>query len=120
MGENIHVALAVAAAIGALAVAAVGVLGIIRPPLNRFWLDRLLLVAEAAIVLAIASGGVLFVAGERPGDLLHLLYGVLALMALPVARAWGGPRAGRRPGVMLLGAAVLLGVLLRLWQTGGT
>jgi hypothetical protein len=100
------------------AVTLVAALGWVRPPINRLWLDRTILLAEAAIVLGVLSGGTVLAAGSRPTDPLHYLYAAIALLALPVVRAWGGPLAGRRPGVMLLGSLVLLGVTLRLFQTG--
>ena len=92
---------------------------------HRFAVDRLLLAVEALVAVEIGLGGLLLATGGRPADPLHLLYGVAALVTLPIGWAWGGrpDRAGpatrsRRDGWLLLATLILLGVELRLVMTG--
>ena len=88
--------------------------GWFRPPMSRTWLDRAVLVGTGTALVAALVGGLAFLTASGPGDPLHVLYAVLAVVALPVARAWGD---APRPGPMLLGGLVLLGVTVRLFQT---
>jgi hypothetical protein len=85
----------------------------------RSWIDRAILVALALVAIDLLLGAVLLAVGHAPMDLLHVVYGGVALVVLPVAR-WAG-RAGdvrRRALWVAGGSVVLLGVLLRLLQTG--
>ena len=56
-----------------------------------------------------------------PKDLLHLVYGVLAISVLPGAWALGRSRPDARRQVLVLAvASIVLAILvLRLFQTGG-
>lgn len=91
---------------------------------HRFLVDRLILVVVAAVLLNVAIGGILLATGQRPGDVLHLLYGSAAAVILPIGwqLATGGRRAtpprGRRDGWLVVAAVVLLGLELRLFMTG--
>lgn len=68
--------------------------------------------------LQVLVGAVLLVIGHRPHDGLHLMYAALALAALPVAGALG--RKSPRPALYEVGGAVvLLGIVFRLFGTGG-
>ncbi|MDA8201973.1 MAG: hypothetical protein M0Z49_04300 [Chloroflexi bacterium] len=72
------------------------------------------LVALAAIV-----GLVLFVTGHSPHDQIHLLYGFLALAALPFARSFGPRLSDRgRIGLGLAGTVAIGLFVLRLFMTG--
>ena len=92
---------------------------------HRFAVDRLVIGVVAVIVVGALLGLVNLAAGERPLDALHLLYGALAVVAVPAGRALGGrargadgaPR-GRRDGWVAVAALVLLGIELRLFMTG--
>jgi hypothetical protein len=79
-------------------------------------LETLVLIA----ILVTAAGGLgLLTGGAGPHDSLHLLYGVLALGALPVAGTFSKNASPRRAGLIALVArVVLLVLLLRLFQTG--
>jgi heme A synthase len=103
----------------ALIAALLALAGWARPPLRRQWLDRAILATIVLVAIDVLVGLALLVTGARPVDPLHFLYAVLALAALPVARFWGGRRRGPRAGLILLGAVVLVGLIVRLYQTGG-
>jgi hypothetical protein len=76
-------------------------------------------VALIAILVTAAGGLGLLTGGSGPHDSLHLLYGVLALGALPVAGTFSRNASLRRAALIALVArVVLLVVLLRLFQTG--
>ena len=92
---------------------------------HRFAVDRLVLGFLGVVGLAALVGLVLAAGGARPDDPLHLLYGFLALVAVPVAWALGGRAVGggapirmRRDGWLVVAAAVMLGIELRLFLTG--
>jgi hypothetical protein len=93
---------------------------------HRFAVDRLLLAIEAVAALNVAIGVLLYATGSRPMDQLHLLYGLAAVVTLPLGW-WFGGRPGRdgsttarrrRDAWVAVAAAVLLGVTLRLFLTG--
>lgn len=72
-----------------------------------------------AAVLAALVGGLLLISGPGPSDPLHLLYGALAVAALPGAALVANGRPPREQAiVVLVGTVVLLIVVLRLFQTG--
>lgn len=73
----------------------------------------------AAALLSALVGVPLLAGGPGPSDPLHLLYGALAVAALPGAALVALGRPPReRAIVMLIGTVVLLIVVLRLFQTG--
>ncbi len=98
---------------------------------HRFAVDRLVILATAAIGLGGLLGAGLLVGGGRPADPLHLLYGPVALVT-PAAGWWMGHRGGsdgtgpatgrdvpaRGDGWLVVAAIVLIGVELRLFLTG--
>jgi hypothetical protein len=79
-------------------------------------LDGLLLLVLAVTV---AGGLGLLLGGARPRELLHFVYAVLAIGAVPVATSvsarWG---ARRQALVSLLAALVAIVAILRLFATG--
>jgi hypothetical protein len=93
---------------------------------HRFAVDRGLLAATAAIFVDVLIGLALIVGGDRPTDPLHLLYGVLAVVALPIGWLLGGRAASgavtpprlRRDTWIGVAAAILLAIELRLFLTG--
>ena len=92
---------------------------------HRFAVDRLLLAVEALVAVQIALGGLLLATGQRPSDPLHLLYAVASIVTVPIGWAWGGrpDRSGvvsrrHRDGWLVIAAAILLGIELRLLATG--
>ena len=79
-------------------------------------LERLL-----TLVLAVtAAGGLgLLAGGARPRELLHFVYAVIAVGAVPVAGSLSMQADPRRRGVAtLVGALVALVIILRLFGTG--
>lgn len=115
---SLHLALAIIAAGLALVVGGLAVAASVRGAMARFAMDRAILATEAVVAVAIVTGLVQLGATSGPRDGLHLLYAAVALLALPVARAWRGGRRGPQPLPLAIGALVLLGVLVRLAQTG--
>ena len=109
------VAAALAVSLGALALA-----DLVVGRFHRIALDRLVLALLVALIAPNVVGLAMLVAGARPDDPLHLLYGLAGPGALAAAR-WLGrrPHQRRRVGWLLGGAVVVTGVLLQLWTTGG-
>ncbi len=90
-----------------------------RPP------GILFLVDVAVLGLAVLGGAllglVLLVTGPGPRDPLHLLYGALALVAVPAGYGIAGSRPERQQAaIALVASVVILLLLVRLLQTGGT
>lgn len=80
--------------------------------------ERLQATVLAVFIVGAASGLILLAAGGRPADGLHLLYAVVAIALIPLARSFLG-RGGRGPAAFMLVAFVALGgVLYRLFTTG--
>src|SRR5947209_1188445 len=111
----VHLALAwvsVGAAVFILAGAVLAALRGREPPLLRP-LER----AFAGLIgLQLIVGLLDLATGHRPHDPLHFLYAGLALLTLPVARAFGR-RRGQVAFYRLIGAVLLLGILFRLFTT---
>jgi hypothetical protein len=119
--SDLHAALAILAAIAAgatlLLVATAAVRGrtLVQP-----WTDRAILFALALVVANVFVGAGIAVGGRRPADPLHYLYAILAIVVLPIARFGGGESWARRRALVIgLGAIVLVGLVVRLVQTGG-
>jgi hypothetical protein len=107
------------AAVAAVAIAILScfILAVTARPGGRLF-DRLQIVVVLMIALAIAAGAVTFALGARPADGLHLVYGAVAIVLLPLARSFRSG-ASRRDALLLLSACALLGgVLFRLFTTG--
>ena len=99
-----------------IALAAAGVIrGTPGPTLRAY-----VILASALIGVQVVVGGILFLAGHRPAEPIHHLYGGLVLAALPVSRRLSRGSAERGEAWALLAgcvAVVLLGV--RALATGG-
>lgn len=73
----------------------------------------------SVLVVCAASGLVLLAAGARPADGLHLLYAIVAIALIPLARSFIGRANARVAGALLFAAFVVLGaVIYRLFTTG--
>lgn len=74
----------------------------------------------SVFVVGAASGALLMLAGQRPTEALHLLYAVIAVAVIPLARSFLARAGDRRAAALLLVAFVVLGaVTYRLFTTGG-
>ncbi len=117
MLAGIHLILAIlAAACGGLLVLVIAAGAVLHRPV-RFARDRVILVAIVLVAVAAASGLVILGTGGHPDDALHLLYAVVALLVLPVAR-FLDRLAGHRALAVGVGGAALALLVLRLFQTG--
>jgi hypothetical protein len=88
-----------------------------RPP--GVLTERIEQICLIAILVTGAGGLGLLVGGGRPREILHFVYAIVALGALPVADSISRRMSPRRQGVTsLVGAAVALVVVARLFATG--
>jgi hypothetical protein len=80
------------------------------------WIGGLLLLL---LLVTIAGGLGLFIGGARPRELLHLVYAVIGLGAVPVAESISAKASPRgQAAATLAGAVVALVVVARLFGTG--
>jgi hypothetical protein len=105
-----------------LATVASAVLGTRMSATVRGWtVDGLAIVVELLVIVAAALGPLMLAGGSRPADPLHLVYAVIAALALPLALAIAmdrGATGAARDRWLALGTLVLVGVSFRLLQTG--
>ena len=81
--------------------------------------ERFQAAVVSLLVVGAASGLVLLATGARPADGLHLLYAIVAIALIPLARSFLGRANGRAAAALLLAAFVVLGgVVYRLFTTG--
>jgi hypothetical protein len=118
--SGVHLVVAeVALVLVALATAWSAVLLVGRRLPGRYFTVNLGWTVVAIACAALLGAGVLLTEGA-PHDALHLLYGALALVALPLSAVLAARRpVGQRALVMTVGTVVLLILVLRLFQTGG-
>jgi hypothetical protein len=117
--STLHLWLAAIAVAANVVLAAVSLAGVATRRWNRLLGDRLVLAVLAATGLAALAGVWLAVTAGPPSDALHLVYGVVAFVVLPVARYVGRSGSARRQaGWLALGSLALLAVYARLLQTG--
>lgn len=71
------------------------------------------------VIVGAASGLLLLATGAGPADGLHLLYALIAIALIPLARSFLGRAHGRGAGALLLVAFVVMGAIVyRLFTTG--
>lgn len=81
--------------------------------------ERFQAAVVSVLVVGAASGAILLASGARPAEGLHLLYAILAIGLIPLARSYLGRASGRGGSALLLAAFVVLGaVVYRLFTTG--
>ena len=74
----------------------------------------------SVFIVGAASGALMMLGGSRPAEALHLLYAVIAVAIIPLARSFLGRINDKRAAALLLVAFVVLGaVTYRLFTTGG-
>jgi hypothetical protein len=117
--RDLHVVLALVSVVAMAGVAVEGAgRAFLRRPPGRFAAAT----RGAAVVvvgMTMAGGVAMLVRGDRPGELLHFVYSVLALALVPFADSLAAHASPRRRGLArLLGALVALGVIARLFATG--
>ena len=81
--------------------------------------DRFQAAVVSVLIVGGVSGLVMLSAGSRPSEGLHLLYAIVAITLIPLARSFVGRAQGRRASLLLLAGFVVLGaVMYRLYTTG--
>ena len=81
--------------------------------------DRFQAAAVSLLIIAAASGLLLIVQGLQPREGLHLLYAVVAIALIPLARSFLGRMSHRRASAVLVATFAVLGaVVYRLFTTG--
>jgi hypothetical protein len=88
-----------------------------RTPSQLFFIN----LAWTTVVLAVAGmlGGLTALGGAGLRDGLHIVYGVFAVVTVPVAAlAAAGQEPGRRRATWTIAGVVLVILVLRLFQTG--
>jgi hypothetical protein len=117
--DQLHALLAWLAVAGALALLGAAILTATRHDESYRLLDRAILVQLGTLAIAALSGLAFPISGTLPRDPLHFLYAVVGLVVAPSVRAWTRRLDARRMGRwQLVGAAVVLGAVLRLFMTG--
>jgi heme A synthase len=83
------------------------------------WTNRLRIGLTVLIGLQVVGGAVLFAAGARPRESLHLLYGLAAVAILPLAATFASEAPPRSRAWVLASACLILVVVAwRLASTG--
>lgn len=81
--------------------------------------ERFQAAVVSLLVVGAVSGLVLLGTGVRPADELHLLYAIVAVALIPLARSFLGRAHARAAAALLLAAFLVLGgVVYRLFTTG--
>jgi hypothetical protein len=80
-----------------------------------------LAIDQGVVTIQSLIGVILLITGHRPGDNLHYLYGVAAVLTLPTAYLMSnGGRERRDSGLFGLGAVFLVFIAIRAIMTGAT
>jgi hypothetical protein len=116
--QSVHMILADAAVLAVVvAIAWSCVLTVTARPGGRGF-ERWQAIVVLVVILAAVSGAAQLASGARPQDGLHLVYGGVAIVLLPLARSFR-TGARRRDTLLLLVAVITLGgVMYRLFATG--
>lgn len=81
--------------------------------------ERFQAAVVSVLIVGAASGLVLLVVGARPAEGLHLLYAIVAIALIPLARSFlGRAHGGATVGLLLVVFVVLGAVVYRLFTTG--
>lgn len=83
------------------------------------WFEGARRLVVGAVAVQAGIGAVLYLLGDRPAETLHLLYGAVAVAALPLAASFASeapPKA--RAGTLALAGVVTIGVVFRSIGTG--
>lgn len=78
-----------------------------------------LVIAEGVMIVQVLIGVLLYLTGARPGSDLHLLYGFLSIIVLPLAAIFAQRRSENAyPLILGLAAVFLAGIAIRAMSTG--
>jgi uncharacterized membrane protein HdeD (DUF308 family) len=91
-----------------------------KPAISPLFRSAVRVTGYLALLQAIL-GGVLFLMGGRPTDQLHYVYGLVVLLAVPVASVYAtGKREHARRDliILLIGALVVAAAAVRAFMTG--
>lgn len=81
--------------------------------------DRVQAVVLSIVIVAAASGLPLLATGDRPSDGLHLVYAVVAIGLIPLARSMLGRAGDTGARIQVAATFVILAALVyRLFMTG--
>ena len=117
--DQLHALLAWLAVAGALALLGAAILTASRQTESYRALDRAILVQVGTLTLVSLSGLVLPLTGVTPREPLHFVYAAVGLVVAPGVRYATRKAPSRRMGGwQIVAAAVVLGVVLRLFMTG--
>jgi heme A synthase len=117
----VHQRLALAGILICLIVGIWGIFTYIRKGSTSSGYRSTLVMTEVLFVAQGLVGAILFIAGaKRPHDGLHILYGVLLLIALPIGASYTSSRDRRRePLVYGVVGLFMVGLTIRAITTGG-
>lgn len=117
--RDLHVTLATVSILAIVAVAAEGGVRALRGTPPSRWSSRAGSALAILLGMTIAGGLALLLGGHRPRELLHVVYAILALGAVPVADMVATRRPVRTMALSRLGGALVgLAVVVRLVATG--
>jgi hypothetical protein len=103
----------------AVATAAVGLVAVVMALRGGSpWTDRLRLGLTGLIGLQIVGGLFVLAQGARPAEGLHFLYGIAAVVLLPLTGTFASEAPPRPRAWVLAGACVLM--LLLSWRLAST
>ncbi|HSO93023.1 MAG TPA: hypothetical protein VLS53_00955 [Candidatus Dormibacteraeota bacterium] len=116
----VHQRLAIAGILITLIVGIWGIVTYLRKRDATSGYRSTLVMTEVLFLVQALVGGLLFVAGDkRPHDSLHLLYGVLLVIALPIAGSYTSSQAPRREPLFYgLVGLFMMGLSIRAITTG--
>jgi hypothetical protein len=117
--EELHRTLAYAVVVGVALAIAWTTLALVTGRGGGQRLESFQSAVFGVVALAAGVGLFLFLTGHAPQDRLHLLYGFLALVALPFVRSFGTRASARgRLALGLVGVVALGLFVVRLFMTG--
>lgn len=117
--EQLHRSLAYAAVAGTLLALAWTVAAVVSGRGGGQRLESFQAAVVGIVAITAVVGLLQLLSGHAPQDQIHLLYGVLAVAALPFARSFGAHASARARGILSVAGLVALALfLLRLFMTG--
>lgn len=82
-------------------------------------LSGALVIGEVLIVVQGLLGAISYAAGSRPGQAVHVLYGLTAVITLPAIYSYARGRSAKQQALFLgIGALFIFGLAIRGMATG--